>query len=64
MLLGLCYGLTGLVVDDGEPDAWARRPITLPAGWSALRIDRLRVRGRSARLVARQGAERAELSFS
>jgi trehalose/maltose hydrolase-like predicted phosphorylase len=64
MLLGLCYGLTGLVVDDGEPDAWARRPITLPAGWEAVRIDRLRVRGRSARLVARQGAERAELSFS
>lgn len=64
MLLGLCYGLTGLVVDDGEPDAWARRPITLPTGWEAVRIDRLRVRGRSARLVARQGAERAELSFS
>ena len=64
MLLGLCYGLTGLVVDDGEPESWARRPITLPTGWEAVRIERLRVRGRSARLVARQGAERAELSFS
>ncbi len=64
MLLGLCYGLTGLVVNDGEPDTWARRPITLPAGWEAVRIDRLQVRGRSARLVARHGAERAELSFS
>lgn len=64
MLLGLCFGLTGLVVDDGEPESWARRPITLPTGWEAVRIERLWIRGRSARLVARQGAERAELSFS
>ncbi|WP_312145855.1 glycoside hydrolase family 65 protein [Brevundimonas sp.] len=64
MLLGLCFGLTGLVVDDGEPETWSRRPIILPKGWEAVRINRLRVRGRSVCVTARDGAERAELSFS
>ncbi|WP_122469028.1 glycoside hydrolase family 65 protein [Brevundimonas lutea] len=63
LLLGLVLGYTGLVIDDGDPRAWARRPVVLPRGWSAIEVDRLWVRGRAARLVARQGADRAELSF-
>lgn len=63
MLLGLVYGLTGLQVDDGPPESWPRRPIVLPEGWSAVRIERLWVRGRPAQLIARHGAERAELTF-
>jgi trehalose/maltose hydrolase-like predicted phosphorylase len=62
MLLGLMLGMTGLVIDDGDPKLWPRRPIVLPTGWTAIEIERLWVRGRPMRLVARQGADRAELS--
>ncbi|MCO8018615.1 glycoside hydrolase family 65 protein [Brevundimonas diminuta] len=63
LLMGLTYGLTGLQIDDGPPEAWARRPVVLPEGWREIRIERLWVRGRPARLTARHGAERAELTF-
>lgn len=62
MLLGLTLGLTGLVVDDGDPQAWPRRAICLPAGWDSIEIGCLWVRGRPMRLVARHGAGRAELT--
>jgi hypothetical protein len=61
MLLGLTLGLTGLVVDVGDPEAWPRRPIVLPQGWTTIEIGRVQVRGRAMRLVARHGADRAEL---
>ena len=63
MLMGLLYGLTGLVIDDGDPAEWPRRPVVLPKGWQAVEVERLWVRGKPARLSARQGAERAELTF-
>lgn len=63
MLLGLLYGFAGLVIDDEDPEAWPRRPVVLPKGWQEIEVGRLWVRGRPARLRARQGAERAELSF-
>ena len=63
MLLGLLFGFTGLVVDDGDPAAWAKRPVILPQGWTAIEVERLWIRGRPARLVARHGAARAELTF-
>lgn len=61
MLLGVMLGLTGVVVDDGDPQAWPRRPVTLPRGWTSIEIGRIWVRGRAMRLSARQGADRAEL---
>jgi trehalose/maltose hydrolase-like predicted phosphorylase len=64
MLLGLMLGLTGVVIDDGDPQSWPRRPVVLPKGWTAIEIGRVWVRGRSMRLVARQGADRAELTPS
>lgn len=63
MLMGLVYGLTGLVVDDGPPESWPRRPVVLPTGWDAIEIGRIWVRGRAARLTARQGSDRAELGW-
>lgn len=64
MLLGLMLGLTGVVIDDGDPQAWPRRPVVLPRGWTAIEIGRVWVRGRPMRLVARQGADRADLTSS
>jgi trehalose/maltose hydrolase-like predicted phosphorylase len=60
-LTGLLFGMPGLRPDAGPPEAWPCRPVVLPAGWQAIEVDRLWVRGQRARLVARHGAERAEL---
>lgn len=63
LLLGLIFGYAGLEVDDGDPAAWARRPVGLPAGWEAIEVERLWVRGRPARLIARHGDARAILEW-
>ena len=55
------FGLTGIEIGPEEPCEWARRAVTLPAGWSAIEIERLWVRGKPASLRATHGAERAEL---
>ncbi len=63
MLLGLLMGLTGLVIDGGDPEDWPRRPVVLPAGWTAIEVERIWVRGRPARLEAVHGEARARLTF-
>jgi hypothetical protein len=60
-LTSLLFGFTGLEPGPGGPETWAKRPITLPHGWSSIEVERLWVRGEPRRLVARQGAEAAEL---
>jgi hypothetical protein len=55
------FGLTGLRVGANEPSEWARRPVVLPEGWSAIEVENLWIRGRQASLHAAHGAERAEL---
>jgi hypothetical protein len=62
-ITGLLFGLPGLKVSSAAPEDWPQRPVVLPQGWEAIECDRLWVRGRACRLVARQGAERAELMF-
>jgi len=54
-LTGLMFGFTGLEPGPDAPAAWARRAVNLPAGWSAIVIERLWIRGQPMRLVARQG---------
>ena len=61
MLTTMLLGLPGLEISDESPEAWAKRPVVLPAGWSGIHVDRLWVRGRSMRLVADQGSARASL---
>ncbi|RZJ43809.1 MAG: glycoside hydrolase family 65 protein [Brevundimonas sp.] len=61
MLLGLLFGLTGLVADDGDPALWPRRPVVLPSGWDSIEVERLWIRGQPWRLSASQGADRAVL---
>jgi hypothetical protein len=55
-LTSVLYGLTGLVLGPGEPASWARRPAAMPVLWDAVEVERLTVRGRPARLLARHGS--------
>ena len=64
LITGLLFGLPGLKLSSAPPEEWPQRPVVLPEGWEAIECDRLWVRGRPCRLVARQRAERAELTFS
>ena len=60
-LTSCLLGFTGLEIGPGDPRAWASRKVVLPAGWDAIEVDRLIVRGKPARLLARQGDLRARL---
>jgi trehalose/maltose hydrolase-like predicted phosphorylase len=55
-LSGLVLGMPRLEPGEGEPETWSKAPVVLPAGWTAIEIDRLWVRGRPMRLEARHGA--------
>jgi len=61
MLMTMLLGLPGIEICGADPEAWAHRPVILPAGWKSIRVDRISVAGRPLRLVAEQGAERAQL---
>jgi len=60
-LSGLLYGLPGIRLGAGEPSEWPSRPVVLPQGWRSIEVERIWVRGKPMRLVARHGAERAIL---
>jgi hypothetical protein len=60
-LTGLLYGFTGLEPGSDAPEDWSRRPVVLPAGWTAIEVERVWVRGAPMRLAARQGGH-AELT--
>jgi hypothetical protein len=60
-LQGLLLGLPGIQPSQDDPVTWARRRVVLPAGWEAIEVDRLWVRGREMSLAAPHGAERARL---
>jgi hypothetical protein len=62
-LSSLYYGLPGLRPSAADPPAWSERRVVLPAGWKAIEVERLWVRGRPTRLVAAQGAEGAVLEI-
>ena len=63
-LMSCLYGLTGLRLGPEEPAEWCRRPVVLPEGWEAVEVDQLFVRGRSARLTARQGEAKATIELN
>ena len=62
-LMSCLYGLTGLQLSAAEPAEWFTRPVVLPEGWDAIQVDRVFVRGRRARLLARHGENRARLTL-
>jgi len=61
MLMTMLFGLPGLQVSGESPEAWAKRPVVLPAGWSSIQVERLWVREKPMRLVADHGSTRARL---
>jgi trehalose/maltose hydrolase-like predicted phosphorylase len=60
-LTGLLFGFTGLKPGPDTLATWSERPVTLPAGWSAIEVERLWLRGRAVRLVARHGQKAVEM---
>ena len=54
-LSSLVLGFPRLEPGEGEPETWSKAPAVLPAGWEAIEIDRIWVRGRPMRLEARHG---------
>ena len=63
-LTGLILGFPRIQPGPGDPADWCAGPIVLPAGWEAIEIDRLWIRGEAWKLTAKQGAERATLEHS
>jgi hypothetical protein len=56
-------GYPGILPSLADPRSWPERPVVLPAGWRAIEVERLWVRGRPARLVAPHGALAATLEL-
>jgi hypothetical protein len=54
-LTTLLFGYPGLKLGPGAPETWARRPVVLPAGWKAIHVDRLWMRGEERSLHAVAG---------
>src|SRR5207247_2235825 len=53
----------GILAGTGDPQTWPERRVFLPSGWKSIEVERLWIRGRPARLVARHGVERAVLEL-
>ena len=60
-LTSLLLGFPGLQPGPDDPEGWARRPVVLPEGWSAIEVDRLWCHRGAFRLAARHGDARAEI---
>ena len=61
-LMGLLTGFPGLQPSRADVKNWTKRPVVLPERWTSIEIERVWVRGIPYKLVARQGAEQAELT--
>ena len=62
-LLTVLTGFPGLEADAGDPAGWAKYPVTLPAGWERITVERLWARERPFRLEARHGDARARMTW-
>ena len=63
-LMACLYGLSGIELGPEDPAAWPRRAVCLPAGWTAIDVERIWVRDRPASLHAAHGAERADIELA
>ena len=54
-LMSLLLGFPGLEPQWGEAQQWPSHDVMLPAGWQAIEVERLWLKGRPTRLLAEQG---------
>ncbi|USQ98026.1 hypothetical protein [Caulobacter sp. RL271] len=54
-LYSLLLGFPRLEPNGEALETWSQAPVVLPAGWQAIEVDRLWIRGKPMKLVARQG---------
>jgi protein-glucosylgalactosylhydroxylysine glucosidase len=62
-LMSLLYGLPGIRLGPGAPETWPARHVILPAGWRSIEVERAWMHSKPGRIVARHGAERAEITM-
>ncbi len=55
--------MPGIQWGPGEPATWCVKPPALPDAWEAIEVERLWVRGKPARLIARHGEPAARFEF-
>jgi trehalose/maltose hydrolase-like predicted phosphorylase len=60
-LLALMYGLTGIELDAGVPEAWGKHPIVMPDGWDGILIERVWVHNQPVSLGAYHGEAQMRL---
>jgi protein-glucosylgalactosylhydroxylysine glucosidase len=63
-LESLLLGLPGIKPTSDDPASWPCRSVVLPAGWAAIEVERLWIRGEPTSLRARHGDQRARLEPS
>jgi hypothetical protein len=61
-LMCLLLGFTGLKMGRGPLVQWPRHTVVLPQGWGGIEVKRFLLRGRPAKLIAKQG-QKARLEF-
>ncbi len=61
LLQALLLGLPRLEIKPEPVEQWCTEPVLLPAGWEAIEVERLWIRGQSTRLIARHGAPQTQL---
>jgi hypothetical protein len=59
-LMSLLLGFPGIVIGNDSISAWARHKAILPAGWKAIEVERIWLKGRAVKLLAEHGS-RAQL---
>jgi trehalose/maltose hydrolase-like predicted phosphorylase len=62
-LTSCLYGLTGLRLGAGEPASWCQRPVTMPAGWDGVHVERIWARCQPGTLTAEHGQDRARITM-
>jgi hypothetical protein len=60
-LLGLILGFSRLEPGPEDPQEWCKGAVVLPSGWRSIEIDRLWIRGKPWRLIAKHGEAGARL---
>jgi trehalose/maltose hydrolase-like predicted phosphorylase len=62
-LMSCLIGLSGIQIDSQEPQNWGKFPVIMPEGWDGIEVERIWVRGKQARLLAKHGDKKAKIEI-